>query len=595
MSGGWSFMLRCAAVLLTLAMAPELTATGRWLRLKSANFEVLTDSGPTAGRETLRRFEQIRQVFEARTRRGNLSPLPVRIFVFGGESEFRRFQVHEHAAGYYQGGQERDYIAMYSNGADPYRVVFHEYSHLVLRHAARNVPVWFNEGTAELYSTVGFSGSGIRIGDLIQTHVLTLRGVQMLDLPTLLEVDHSSPHYNERGKSGIFYAQSWALVHMLNFSPGYRPGMANFLEMLLSGEVHALAFQRAFGKTLADVQRDLTQYVRQDRYEAVKVQSIPVSRLKPAAAETLDAVEAELALADLLLAIRKDDAAEEIYSRLAAAHPKNPEIQIALGDLALRRNGNAEARRRYEMAMAMGSSSGRLHYDYAMLLREDGGSDGEVLRHLRQAVKLSPDLFDARHYLGYVSLRERRFPEAIEHLRHAVHLQPQKASVWEYLALAYHYSGDKAHARGAAKSARQAAATPEEVERTEATIHLIETEPPSIVRGFPASPSVQMAGVAPKNEDAKTLHGSKSDSRVEGMLTQVDCLGSSARLHVVSGSGKVFLLVRDPGSVLLRGTGSVSSEFICGPAMARPVAVEYRARPHPTYGTRGEVTAIEFR
>ena len=71
------------------------------------------------------------------------------------------------------------------------------------------------------------------MGDLIPAHVLTLRDERMLDLPTLASVDHDSPYYNERGKTGIFYAQSWALVHMLNFAPEYRPGLANFIEMIL--------------------------------------------------------------------------------------------------------------------------------------------------------------------------------------------------------------------------------------------------------------------------------------------------------------------------------------------------------------------------
>ena len=73
----------------------------------------------------------------------------------------------------------------------------------------------------------------------------------MLDLPTLTAVDHLSPYYNERGKTGIFYAQSWALIHMLNFAPEYRAGVANFVEMILGGEDAVNAFRQAFGKTPA--------------------------------------------------------------------------------------------------------------------------------------------------------------------------------------------------------------------------------------------------------------------------------------------------------------------------------------------------------
>ena len=46
-------------------------------------------------------------------------------------------------------------------------------------------------------------------------HVFLLRQSKMLPLQTLFEVDYKSPHYNEKNKQSIFYAQSWALMHYL--------------------------------------------------------------------------------------------------------------------------------------------------------------------------------------------------------------------------------------------------------------------------------------------------------------------------------------------------------------------------------------------
>ena len=126
---------------------------------------------------------------------------------------------------------------MHISGADLYRIVYHEYTHLLLRHAGYKVPVWFNEGTAELFSTADVTKTEVRVGDLIPAHVLTLRDDRILDLPALTSVGHDSPYYNERGKTGIFYAESWALVHMLNFAPEYRAGLANFIEMILGGKI----------------------------------------------------------------------------------------------------------------------------------------------------------------------------------------------------------------------------------------------------------------------------------------------------------------------------------------------------------------------
>jgi DNA-binding SARP family transcriptional activator len=88
--------------------------------------------------------------------------------------------------------------------------------------------------------------------------------------------------------------------------------------------------------------------------------------------------------------------------------------------------------------------------------------------------------------MGYLSLREQRFSDAVEHLKRASALQPFRSSVWEYLPLAYYYGGRKDDARSAAQNARRMASNPEEVERTEATLELVEKARESIVRAVPS-------------------------------------------------------------------------------------------------------------
>src|SRR4051812_18555985 len=108
------------SALLLFASSFAAAAEDRWLRLNSPHFEALTNGGAGTGRDVLRRFEQIRHVFETRTGRGSLTPLPVRVFVFRSETDFHPYQVNKNAAGYYQAGHARDYIAMQATGADTY-------------------------------------------------------------------------------------------------------------------------------------------------------------------------------------------------------------------------------------------------------------------------------------------------------------------------------------------------------------------------------------------------------------------------------------------------------------------------------------------
>jgi hypothetical protein len=91
------------------------------------------------------------------------------------------------------------------------------------------------------------------------------------------------------------------------------------------------------------------------------------------------------------------------------------------------------------------------------------------------------------------------------------------------------------------------------------------------------------------------LRGLRADSKVQGLLIQVDCLNGVARLHLSTAEGKVFLLVDDPGSVYLKNAGARAKEFSCGPVERQPVTVEFFAESNPKLGTAGRVTLIEFR
>ena len=572
-------MSRLSAVLLIWAMTGW--AEDRWLRLDSPHFEVLTNSGAGTGREVLRRLEQIRHVFEARTGRGSLMPLPVRVFVFRSEAEFQPYQVNRNAAGYYQSGHARDYIAMQATGTDTYRVVYHEYTHLLLRHAGYHVPVWFNEGTAEFFSTADVGASEVRIGDLIPSHLASLREERMLDIPTLTSVDHNSPYYNEKGKAGIFYAQSWALIHMLNFAPEYRPGLANFIQLILAGEDPGRSFQQAFGKGSAVVLQDLKEYVRNIRFEGLRFRAAKFDVGKIPADAVHDA-DAQLALADLLLAIGKTNEARSFYGRLEALYPQSASVRVALGQFAFRTDDFIGARTFFESAMQAGSQDPRLFYDYAMVLRQLSEPAPLIIQNLLRAISFDERFFDAHQFVGYLYLRAGQYAEAITYLKRATDLQPGRASVWENLALAYHKSGDKPRARSAARAGRKVASGPEEAARLEAMIDMIESDADKIVE-------------APVVKRAETMAAAPTKARVQGMLTQVDCLGKRARLHVAAGGSKLLLLVSDASSVALRGSAGITEELACGPVPSRPVVAEYHPETHPTYGTVGVVTTLEFR
>src|SRR2546426_1249597 len=100
-----------------------------------------------------------------------------------------------------------------------------------------NVPVWFNEGIAEYYSTFQTGGNSVKVGLPIEGHVDYLMSHPMIPLRDLFQVDRESPEYNETGRMGTFHVESWVVVHYLlnGNSAALRPRVGTFLDKLRGG------------------------------------------------------------------------------------------------------------------------------------------------------------------------------------------------------------------------------------------------------------------------------------------------------------------------------------------------------------------------
>jgi tetratricopeptide (TPR) repeat protein len=539
-----------------------------WLRLISPNFELYTNAGEAAGRRTLTRFEQIRRVF-----RPAGPALPVRIYLFGSESDMRPFRPSEATISFFQGGPERDFIVIQDTGVETPRVAFHEYVHLVLNHSSARLPRWFEEGTAEFYSTLESAAGRLRVGRAIPAHLRTLATAPWLPAPVFFSVDRGSPYYNERSKVGIFYAQSWAMVHMLNLSPEYRAGMPRFTE--------GATFLEAFGRTRDDAVADLRRYLSSGNLPYADLAAVSAGEVPPTGVEKVDETGAALLLAELYLAVGKEKDAEKAYLKLERRQPESAGVQSALGALALRRGNYDEARRRLGRALELGSREASTHFEYAMLLRESGGAAADVAAHLRKTIELNPNYAEAHFLLGLMASGEKKYAEAVEHLNRAVSILPRQSYFWHALAVAYHELGDSGAARRAAYRALDNAATEQEASMAQAAIRMSGA-------AQPVPPAKPAASTPPSWEMPK------GDARVEGVLRRIDCFSQGARVFVETAGRHLSVYIRNPGEVLLRNASSLTFQFTCGVQQPRRVSIEYITRPDARLGTAGDVTSIQF-
>jgi hypothetical protein len=186
----------------------------------------------------------------------------VRLIAFRNDKEFAPYRPKETAAASYLPSNQRDYIVMRNMSGEFYPVALHEYTHLIVKHSGAKLPVWLNEGIAELSASTRPVANKIQIDGILPGRAAVLSGAKMIPLDQLFAAGHDSPFYNETNRAGMFYAQSWLLARMRHSSPDYRPKAAQYLAA--AGTHSTKAFFDLYGKSVPDVQKDLDRYLRSD-------------------------------------------------------------------------------------------------------------------------------------------------------------------------------------------------------------------------------------------------------------------------------------------------------------------------------------------
>jgi hypothetical protein len=314
------------AVALALALLAAGPAAAEWKRLDSPNFAIVGDVSARDLRRVAGRFEAFRETLNhVFTSRITTAAVPTVVFVFSSDRAFRPFRPlfqgkPVELAGYFVSGRNANFIAIRRDlDEQGMRVVFHEYAHLVIANAASATPLWLNEGLAEFYSTfqVIDGGREALIGTAIPEHVLLLRQKRGMPLDELLAVTHDSPLYNEGERRSIFYAQSWALTHMVMLGrPPRVKQLQVYLQRLREGVPATEAWQQAFGGERMD--QALDSYLSSLAFTAYRVKFADKLAALEASATELSAGDAE---AHLTLLLAQQQRYDEAARRLDAAIP----------------------------------------------------------------------------------------------------------------------------------------------------------------------------------------------------------------------------------------------------------------------------------
>jgi tetratricopeptide (TPR) repeat protein len=565
--------LRTTVLFLALIVAGHAAPQNQWLRVTTPHFEMYTTANEKAGRDAALYFEQVRGFFLKVSPLKMQSDSPVRIIAFGSRDQYLPYTRQVQSSAYYAPGARRDYIVMSDLSPESYKVAVHEYMHLVVRHSGLRIPLWLNEGWADVYSTLKPVKDGVAVGDLIPGRLQPLAAGQLFDFNSLTAINSTSAVYNEADRTGLFYGESWALVHMLFLSPEYKDNFGKFVMALHRGSSAAEACEIAFGKPAAGVFDDFLKYFGRKKLVGVVFATTLSKGDAEAQVSRASEFESRLVLADLLSTLGRSELARNEYDDLEKQSPNDPDLTLSLGFLALSREDANKARDYFERSYAAGDKDPQMCLTLAMLEIAMKQPPAKVIPILERAVQSRPDFQEAWLQLGFQRVAARQFPSGIEALMKVPTITPERATgVYFNLTYAYLQTGDLEKARESGQIAKKWAKTPEDAKRLDQALEFIDA------RGkLPVPP-----------------HAGEVLRKVEGMVKAVDCTPTGNRLRVQSADRTLLLAMPDPKAVEFTSTSAAPLSLKCGPATPFRVLVEYAPGSVMDQTIAGVVRRIEY-
>jgi len=439
-------------VFITHFFCTPSSAAGGWVGVRSKNFLILGHLSESELRSLAASLEEFRAVFSQLLPEEYFdSRAATVVLIFADDDEYAPFKpLHQGrpdplVAGYFKSGPVLDYITLSAGGTrqEITSVLFHEYVHLLIRSGYERAPTWLDEGYAEYYSDFDLIGGKrrVRVGKRLHSRAQYLRTHQLLPLKTLLIADRQSPVYHDHDQRGIFYAQSWALIHYLESdrTGARRQQLAAFLSLLAGGTAVEESVRRAFRIEFAALERTLREYARSAQFlEHVRALPEQLGAAPPAAAFPLSEARTQVYLGDLLLRTDRPDEARAYLLRALRIDPDLAAAHITLGILNQLQGRVAESSENLRKAIALDPQDHLAHYYYADLLRREGSElentpagyaekTSLIRSELIKAIELAPNFLDAQGLLVLVDIeRYPRLDEATDLLKHIMAMAPRR-------------------------------------------------------------------------------------------------------------------------------------------------------------------------
>lgn len=543
-------MIRLASLLL----AANLLAHAGWEEYRTGPFEVWTEGSEKEGRQLLVRLEQMRHTLGTYLGKAD----PVSLWTI-------RVLIRKNAppAAWTLG---RDaWISSLTAGTPPTRQWLREVSKMLLESNARRMPAEWENGLEDFLSTIESQGPKVTLG--------------------------TPPEIKNK---------DWARVHFLATNPEYGSRFRVLLNNLQQGALEEVAFRNSIGMTRPQLEAEITKYMAAGTFTPLVTSGRALSE-RDFPARPIEPPRANAALAD-------------VSGNYKLTVGGGLEATESAGLDAARNNRTKDALVSLQQAIADGSNSAIVHYEYAKLL-----TDPEAKRKaLVEAAKRN-----GRWTLPYVEMAKLETDPArmAHYLKEAATRDLRNSEIWQQLGRAQLEAGQFSEASKSFYTAQLAAPTPEareqidrlrrqfEEDRAEREaaerkriaderqreLDNLKTEAMNRVKEAEAKANKGQQPLAPGQKVEDWWDDKQPTQKITGLFERVDCLKGPARIWVHPANAKAMpLLIRDPAQIVIMGGGEAA--LGCGiQKPAKQATVEYRPRQDAKMATQGDVTLIEFR
>lgn len=448
--------LSAALLLLASGCASPLVQDRGWLEARSTNFTLYTSLDEASARGLIEHLELFRAAIGVLTRVRNVEPrVPTEIYAFRSQHDYRPFDPFADSAGFFRPTLRVNYLALSAdaNAAQAREILYHEYTHFVLRNEGSGHPLWFEEGFADLLSSLDVRGANVRIGVPPASRTGALQHGAPLPWSRVLR----ARSYEGFGPAALqmFYAQSWLLVHHLVLGGGGAKvsGQLSRYVRQIEGRVREeRAFREAFGIEVADLDARLEKY-----QQTLPIFGLPRAKLSaPVAARVrpvrLDEIRTRLGW--LAIANEKPVLARRLFESASAANPNQARAIAGLAETHKFARRWDEAEAGYRRALALDPDDWRNPLDLARCLVDRVGVEDErraerldqAREQLARVIERAPETPEAHATLGLAQAMGGEVGSGIASLERALALLPANAQIEYPLAQLHAYAGHRARA-----------------------------------------------------------------------------------------------------------------------------------------------------